>query len=70
VGEVFYQLVITAGMTYSFSIILDVLQSKILAKLAKYTGIVLCASYVIKWVLLAFQVLNDKCDNWFIFKVF
>ena len=65
VGEVFYQLIITAGMSYAFSMILNVLQSKILAKLAQYTGIVGCSYLVIKWVMLAFQTLNDKCNNWF-----
>lgn len=64
-GEVFYQLVITAGMTYTFKIILEVVQSKILAKLVVYGGIISCAALVIKWVLLAFQTLNDKCNNWF-----
>lgn len=65
VGEVFYQLVITAGMSYTFKIILEVVQSKILAKLVVYGGVISCASLIIQWVLLVFQALNDKCNNWF-----
>lgn len=64
-GEVFYQLVITAGTSYTFKIILEVMQSKILAKLEQYTGIILCSYFVLKWVMIAFQTLNDKCNNWF-----
>lgn len=64
-GKVFHQLVILCGSGYLFFMVLRSLKSPVLAELVKLATVLGAGYYIICWCIMAFEKLNDKCNNWF-----